>query len=241
MGITTWNDPSRFGLSLTLGGGEVKMVDMAVVYGSLANLGTRVNLNPILEVKDYQGKILNSSINYQQSTISNQKVLPANIAYILTDILADNRARTPAFGPSSLLNIPGHKVAVKTGTTQNMRDNWTIGFTPSFLVATWVGNNDNSPMSYVASGVTGATPIWHQIMSNLLKDKSNEDFPKPEDLKEVTVCGLTNTLTCRACPNPRRELFLPGTEPKYGCDEQLIRKALDEKQKKLAPSPRLGP
>jgi len=235
MGITTWEDRSRFGLSLTLGGGEVKMTDMATVYGVLANSGIKTDLNPILEVKDYQGRILETNKNHEIA-----QVLSPETAYILADILADNRARTPAFGPNSLLNIPNHKVAVKTGTTNNLRDNWAIGFTPSFLVTAWVGNNDNTPMSYVASGITGATPIWHQIMNNLLKNQVNEEFVQPANLKEITICGLTNTLTCSACPNPKAEFFLPGNEPQYACNEEMIRKILEPKEE-ITPTPQIGP
>ena len=215
MGITTWEEPSRFGLSLTLGGGEVKMVDLAVVYGALANLGIKVNLKPILAVKSYNQEFLTSN-----DGSTPQRVLPSDIAYILTDILTDNEARTPAFGPNSILKIANRPhVAVKTGTTQNLRDNWTIGYTPDFLVAVWVGNNDNSPMSYVASGITGASPIWHKITSFLLQDMPNKEFPKPEDLKAVKICSLTGTLPCEGCPT-RIEYFLPGTEPKFHCQPQ---------------------
>ena len=270
MGITTWEDPSRFGLSLTLGGGEVKMVDMAVAYGTLANSGTRVDLQPILEVKDYKqslkfslrsnykGKVLEKNdcqdtrgarqilggFTLRAPTISfssrrsfareseaesklsagdlsvscnGTRILSPQVSYILTDILSDNSARTPAFGPSSWLNIANHPhIAVKTGTTQNLRDNWTIGYTPDFLVAVWVGNNDNTPMSYVASGVTGASPIWNKIMSHVLADVPDKEFPKPEDLIQVEICSLTGTLPCEGCPT-RIELFLPGTEPKTHC------------------------
>ena len=219
MGITTWDDPSRFGLSLTLGGGEVKMVDMAVAYGTLANSGTRVDLQPILEVKDYKGKVLERMENGKwKMEKEGERVLSPNIAYLLTDILSDNSARTPAFGPSSWLNIANHPhVAVKTGTTQNLRDNWTIGYTPDFLVAVWVGNNDNTPMSYVASGVTGASPIWNKIMTHLVVDIPDKEFPKPEDLIQVEICSLTGTLPCEGCPT-RTELFLSGTEPKIHCE-----------------------
>jgi len=200
MGITTWDDPSRFGLSLTLGGGEVKMIDMAVVYGTLANLGNRVSLVPILEVKNYKGKVL------EKLEISNsQRVLPADVAWLLTNILSDNNARTPAFGPRSLLNIVDHPhVAVKTGTTQNLRDNWTLGYTPDFVVSVWVGNNDNTPMSWVASGITGASPIWNRIMTTLIKDRPDVEFPRPESLKRLTVCG-------------REDWFISGTESKVSC------------------------
>ncbi len=231
MGITTWGERSRFGLSLTLGGGEVKMVDMVVVYGTLANLGRRVDLNPILEVKDYKGEVLKNNSPIYQFT-SSPIVLNPHVAYLLTDILSDNWARTPAFGASSLLIIPNHQVAVKTGTTQNLRDNWTLGYTPSYLVAVWVGNNDNQPMSYVASGVTGATPIWQQIMKNLLQDKENESFLKPEDLIKVEICSLNGLLPCQGCPT-RTEYFLPGTEPKVHCDPEKMKKPKETPQDKI--------
>jgi membrane carboxypeptidase/penicillin-binding protein len=274
MGITTWNDSSRFGLSLTLGGGEVKMTDMAVVYGTLANLGMRVDLNPILAVKDYKGKVLEKldcrmarggvPLNEQaldsasrrsvsedaegdrrtlalarelnaapdlSAPCNGESVLSPEIAYLLNDILSDNAARTPAFGPNSLLNIPHYPhVAVKTGTSNNLKDNWAIGYTPDILVATWVGNNDASPMSYVASGVTGASPIWQKIMIELLKDKSDQEFPKPEDLVKIEICSLTNTLPCNGCGG-KWEYFLPGTEPKRACGEDEIKKILEEKLK----------
>jgi len=231
LGITSWTDPSRFGLSLTLGGGEVKMVDMAVAYSTFANLGKKVNLKPILQVKDSTGKILENNQNCQEKEPStcSSLVLDPGIAWILTNILADNWARTPAFGPNSQLVIPGHEVAVKTGTTQNLRDNWTIGYTPSFLVATWVGNNDNTPMSWVASGVTGASPIWNKIMKFLLSGKPNEPFEKPENVVPVQICTLTGTLTCEGCPSTRTEYFLSGTEPKTRCDPERIKQILEEK------------
>jgi len=218
MGITTWADRSRFGLSLTLGGGEVKMIDMAVVYGTLANLGNQVDLNPILEVKNYKGEILQKT----PQEVKKEKVLEATVAYLLTDILSDNIARTPAFGSNSWLNIKDHpSVAVKTGTTQNLRDNWTIGYTPDFVVTVWVGNNDNSPMSYVASGVTGASPIWNKIMTFLIKDLPNKAFPPPEELVKVEICPLTATLPCEGCGG-KWEYFISGTEPKVHCSPEKI-------------------
>ena len=225
MGITTWNDSSRFGLSLTLGGGEVKMTDMAVVYGTLANLGMKVDLHPILEVKDYKGKTLESfkcEDARPQQPCEGEPVLNPQIAYILTDILSDNSARAPAFGPNSLLNISNHPhVAVKTGTSNNLKDNWVIGYTPDILVATWVGNNDASPMSYVASGVTGASPIWNKIITELLKDQPNQEFPLPGDLVKVEICPTTNTLPCNGCGG-KWEYFLPGTEPKNHCTPEQL-------------------
>ncbi|MBU3956962.1 PBP1A family penicillin-binding protein [Patescibacteria group bacterium] len=244
MGITTWDDPSRFGLSLTLGGGEVKMIDMAVVYGTLANMGMRADLQPILGVKNYKGEVLKKngcgwalgSESKMGCESEKERVLSPNIAYLLTDILSDNIARTPAFGANSILNIPDHPhVAVKTGTTQNMRDNWTIGYTPDYLVAVWVGNNDNTPMSYVASGITGASPIWNQIMSYLIKDIPDKEFSKPGDLLQVEICPLTGTLPCEGCGG-KQELFLPGTEPKTHCDPEKI-KEIKEKQSQTPTQP----
>lgn len=236
MGITTWNEPSRFGLSLTLGGGEVKMVDLSVVYGTLANYGEKVPLDPILKVKDNRGKVIGETNckTGDRGECGNQ-VIDARVAFLLTDILRDNNARIPTFGPNSLLVIPGHpEVAVKTGTTQNLRDNWAIGYTKDYVVTTWVGNNDNAPMSYVASGVTGATPIWHNIMRYLLDRKtdiadqstpitsgtevraSENYWNPPDEVVRLKICSLTGTLPCEGCPI-REEWFLKENAPTKHC------------------------
>lgn len=196
LGITTFNDPARFGLSLTLGGGEIKMVDMMSVYGTLANLGIRKPPTPFLKVTDSSGNVLEEYNN------SGTRVLQSEIAYLLTDILKDNKARTPAFGPNSLLQIPGFEVAVKTGTSDNKRDNWTFGYTPQFVVGVWVGNPDNSPMNPIlTSGVTGAAPIWNKIMHTLLDNTQPLAFQKPAGLLEATIDG-------------RKDLTLAGLIPK---------------------------
>ena len=213
MGITSWVDESRYGLSLTLGGGEVTMLDLAEVYGSLANNGIKVNLNPILSVTDYKGQIL------EQKNINEKQVLSPQTAFVISDILSDNGARTPTFGPSSALVIPNHLVAVKTGTAETKRDNWTIGYTPNLVVTVWVGNNDNSPMSpYLESGNTGAAAIWHDVMANLLKDKPAEKFTLPEKIIPVAICAINGLLPCENCPYIKTEYFLPGTEPKTACN-----------------------
>lgn len=219
MGITTWGERSRFGLSLTLGGGEVKMIDMNVAYGTLANLGEKVDLNPILEIKNYKGE----SLQKNPKEVKKERALPAQVAYLLTNILSDPIARIPAFGPHSWLNIENHPhVAVKTGTTQNLRDNWTIGYTSDFVVSVWVGNNDNSPMSYVASGVTGASPIWNKITTLILKDLPDKEFPQPENLIKVEICSLTGTLACEGCGG-KWEYFTVGSEPKFHCSPEKIK------------------
>lgn len=196
LGITTLNDPHRFGLSLTLGGGEVKMIEMMGVYGSFSQLGLKIEPNPILKVTDSNGNIL------EEFTPPSKQVLQEEIAYLITSILADNNARTPAFGSRSLLYIPGHQVAAKTGTTDSKRDNWTFGYTPEFVVGVWVGNNDNSPMHpSLTSGITGAAPIWNKIMVNLLANRKPMAFRKPAGVIEAIIDG-------------RKDLAVAGILPK---------------------------
>ena len=215
MGITTFTDPSRYGLSLTLGGGEVKMIDMAVAFGVFANSGLRVELNPILEVNDYLGNSL-EKIDLTTELPIGEKVLPPEITFLISHILLDNNARSAAFGANSELLIPNHTVSVKTGTTDDLRDNWTIGFTPSYLVATWIGNNDNTPMNpYLVSGVTGAAPIWHDIITQILTDQPDEWPTRPENIIGLQVCNLSGNLPTadQACET-RYEYFIKGQEPK---------------------------
>ncbi len=225
MGITTWPEGEFYGLSTTLGSAEVKMTDLAVVYGTLANLGHKQALQPILKIVDSHGQELN---DFQTPF---QKVLEPQVAYLITDILKDNQARIPAFGSNSLLKIPDQEVAVKTGTTNDKRDNWTIGYTHDFLVASWVGNNDNSPMSAVASGITGASPIWHQIMTELLKNQEKHQFKTPDNLIKIPICIYNSLLPCPSCPT-REEYFLPGTEPTQHCSSEQMKKIEEEKKKK---------
>ncbi|MBI3380356.1 transglycosylase domain-containing protein [Candidatus Gottesmanbacteria bacterium] len=200
MGIESWLDENKYGLSLTLGGGDVTMLDMSKVYGTLATGGTRHNLTPILKITNWKGETL--PLPTQKGEVN--AVIP-EISFILSSILSDNNARTPAFGPNSALVIPGKTVAVKTGTSDNKRDNWTIGYTPDYVAVVWVGNNDNSPMNReLTSGITGAAPIWNEIMTNLLKDKPDKPFL------------LTSNIITLPCYG-RIEYFVAGTEPKGGC------------------------
>ena len=186
MGITTWTNPKNYGLSLTLGGGDIKLIDLAQVYSVVANYGNKVDFNPIEKITDNQNNVVKKKV-----TASVKQIIDPRVAFILTDILKDNKARTPAFGQNSLLNIPAHKeVAVKTGTSNNLRDNLTIGYNQNYLVAVWVGNNDNSPMARVASGVTGATPIFNRIMTKLLENTTNHSWEVPNGLKKTIICFL---------------------------------------------------
>jgi penicillin-binding protein 1C len=189
MGISSWNEPNKYGLALTLGGGAVTGLDLAKVYATIANNGQRPDIEPILQIKDYKGKILFTR-NTSQNNAGGEKVLDPRVAFLLTDILKDNYARAPEFGLSSYLVIKNHpEVAVKTGTSNDLRDNWTVGYNQNYLVLTWVGNNDNSPMSRIASGVTGASPIWNKIMSSLLADQVSIDWLIPDGVVKINCPG----------------------------------------------------
>jgi len=214
MGITTFEDASNYGLSLTLGGGEVRMTEMATAFGVFANGGYRINLHPILKVVDKKGKVL-EEYSSPKSPIFGKKIIESGVAFIISDILSDNGARTAAFGPNSQLRIDGKTVSVKTGTTNDYKDNWTIGYTPSFLVATWVGNFDNTAMSGVVSGVTGAAPIWNDIMSYVLAGKPDEPPSRPASIVQKRVCQDTGVVASleqgKECAT-RLEYFIKGTE-----------------------------
>src|SRR3989338_5199259 len=211
MGISTFaptdDNVNRFGLSLTLGGGDVKPLELATAYTAFANQGFKSDPIAILKVTDPKGKIL-----FEQKEVNKKRVLSPEVAYIISHILLDNNARLITFGSNSYLNVAGLTIAVKTGTTDDKRDNWTIGWTPNILVATWVGNNDNSPMGDVASGVTGAAPIWRRIILEALKNKPVEEFVKPDNVIAVTVNSLGGGLPVDG-QSTRSEFFIKGTEP----------------------------
>lgn len=222
MGITTWTDTSKYGLSLTLGGGAVKATELVKAYATVANYGERPELFPILSVKDYKGQVLEND-----SPLSREKVLDPRVAFTLIDILKDNIARAPEFGLYSSLVIKDHpEVAVKTGTSNDLRDNWTVGFNQNYLVLAWVGNNDNSPMNRIASGITGAAPIWNQIMSAILNGQVSIDWKVPDNMSKVNICSITGTLPCNSCPT-RQEWFLDETKPNKSCSPEQIQKIVN--------------
>ena len=175
LGITSLNDPNRYGLSLVIGGGETTLLDMASAYGVFATEGIRHPYQRVLSIEDGSGKQLEQ---YQDSSY---QVLDPNIPRIISDILSDNIARTPTFGANSALVVPGTQVAAKTGTTNDNKDAWTIGYTPSVVVGVWVGNNNNTPMK--KGGVAMAGPIWNQVMVEALKNlPKDEIFNKPDPI-----------------------------------------------------------
>ncbi|HEX9921931.1 MAG TPA: transglycosylase domain-containing protein [Anaerolineae bacterium] len=224
MGITTLN-ADYYGLALTLGGGEVKPLDMAYAFSTIANLGTmagqpvaEVNRRPghrtldpvaILRIEDTTGQII-----YEYKEPTTESVIDLALAYLMVDIMSDNNARAPAFGANSDLKkgFEDRPIAAKTGTTNNFRDNWTVGFTPQLVTAVWVGNNDNEPMEDV-TGLSGAAPIWNKVMQYYLKDEPVESWQRPPGLVTAQVDAVSGLLPTDNTERTVNELFLEGTEP----------------------------
>ncbi|MBI5876078.1 MAG: transglycosylase domain-containing protein [Chloroflexi bacterium] len=224
MGINTLDtDKQQYGLALTLGGGEVSLLDLTYAYGVVANSGAmagqpvpstdrrpgyrEVNPVSILRVEDPNGELL-----YEYKKPEIKEVLDPRITYLMSDILSDNQARTAAFGANSALKL-SRPAAAKTGTTNDFKDNWTLGFTPQLVIGVWAGNSDNSSMER-STGLTGAGPIWHDFMEFALKDMPVEQFKQPQGIAPVEVCATSGLLPTPYCPNKVKELFIQGTEPK---------------------------
>ena len=208
-------NPTKIGLSIALGGGEVSLIDLTNGYASLADGGYAKDPVAILEITDTNGKVLEKDVNFE-----GRQVVDPGAVWVITDILSDNNARTPAFGPRSQLYIPGNdKVAVKTGTSNDLKDNWTLGFTHDIAIGVWVGNNNGTPMNArLASGLTGAAPIWHRAISYYLKDHPNPEFPKPDGVVDAWVGTLSGMVQYEDKEDRRVEYFVEGTEPKSKSD-----------------------
>ena len=206
MGLTSFRDPARYGLALTLGGGEVRLLDLTAAYAAFAAGGVRVDPVAVLRVEDAGGRVL-----YQAPAPARERVVSAQTAYLVSDILSDNDARAPGFGYDSPL-VLDRPAAAKTGTTTDFRDNWTVGFTPDLAVGVWAGNADNTPMRGV-SGVDGAAPIWHDVMSAALAGRPATPFAEPPGIQRVEVCLPSGLLPTPACPRRRVEAFAAGTAP----------------------------
>lgn len=212
MGFTTLNPTpdllKRVGLSMALGGGEIRLLDMVSAYAVFGNGGSRVDPVAILKVTDSEGRVLEEWREKQKN-----KVLDLKEAFIISTILSDPKARELTFGTRSALAIDGRTIAVKTGTTNDKRDNWTVGWTAGGRIAgVWVGNNDNTSMLQVASGVTGAAPIWRRIMQAAIKEMPNQNFSKPEGIVEVDVDTVSGYPAHDGFPS-KKEYFFAGTEP----------------------------
>ena len=180
-GITTLTDPRRYGLTLVLGGGEVKLLEMVGAYSVFANEGVKYPTKSILRIEDARGEVL------EENEPEGQEVLDREIALQISDVLSDNVARTPLYGPNSLLYFGSRDVAAKTGTTNDKRDAWILGYTPNLVVGAWAGNNDNASMNEISGLII--SPLWREFMDVALADLDVEYFPEPaavpSDLKPV--------------------------------------------------------
>jgi 1A family penicillin-binding protein len=205
LGITTLTR-NDYGLSLTLGGGEVTLLELTGAYQTMANGGLRVPPVIVLGITDSLGRVV-SEYHPPEGT----RVLREEHAYLMTSILCDNQARTPAFGPNSALKL-SRPAAVKTGTTNDFHDDWTIGYTPDIVVGVWVGNPDNTPMQEV-SGATGAGPVWHNIMERALEGAPVRDFIRPSTIIEMEICADSGTLPSPLCPRRATEIFAQDQPP----------------------------
>jgi penicillin-binding protein 1C len=206
LGITSLIDPGQYDLSLALGGGQISLLELSTAYAALANDGDYTGDYSILEIHDADGNLL-----YVQEKDSPVQVFDPRVAWLISDILSDDAARATGFGPNSTLKLD-RLAAAKTGTTTNFHDNWTIGYTPDLLVGVWVGNSGHEAMHNV-TGLTGAAPIWHEVMRSLLQGRPERPFQRPEGLIQVEVCELSGLLPTSACPHTRTEWFIAGTEP----------------------------
>lgn len=206
VGLDTLDAPEAYGLALTLGAGEVTPLDLTAAFGAFATGGTMQAPYVIERVTDGGGRVL-----YEHQAAVVTRVLSAEHAFLIADILGDPVARAAGFGDFSVLDNP-FGAGVKTGTSSNFRDNWTVGFTPAVVVGVWVGNTDDSPMLNI-SGVDGAAPIWRDVIEAALEGSPGHEFARPPGLLRAPVCAPTGLLPGPHCPSPMVEWFVDGTEP----------------------------
>jgi len=206
LGISTFDNPDDYDLSLALGGGEVRLLDLTAAYGGFANGGFRISPSYILDIRDGAGNIV-----YTDQLAPGARVIDERIAWLISDILSDENARLMGFGRNSVLQID-RPAAVKTGTTSNFHDNWTVGYTPELVVGVWAGNTTYEPMRNV-SGVSGAAPIWHDFIRSALSNRPTMEFSRPAGLVQVEVCALSGNLPTPDCPYHKLEWFITGTQP----------------------------
>ena len=226
MGIHNLGDPQDYGLSFALGGGAVSLLDLTSAYAVFATAGLQEEPYFIETIAAADGHIL-----FVAPASSPIRVLDERVAWLISDILSDNQARTPAFGRNSVLRLD-RTAAVKTGTTNNFHDIWTVGYTPDLVVGVWVGNATNEAMSNV-TGVSGAGPIWHQVMRAFLAGEPDQPFVQPPGLVQVELCRLSGLLPTAACPYRVWEWFLAGTQP-VTPDSFFQEVAIDQRTGRLA-------
>ncbi|HPZ08820.1 MAG TPA: penicillin-binding protein 1C [Candidatus Eremiobacteraeota bacterium] len=206
-------DTDYYGVGLTLGNGEITLLELVRAYRLFPLSGEVKDLNFIRDLRDEKYNKI-----YFPSEKIDKRVFSPEVSFIITDILSDNKARIPAFGESNFLSFP-FPCAAKTGTSRNFRDNWTVGYTPKYTVGVWIGNFNSDPMEEV-SGITGTGPLFRDIIYLLLKEKKDMggNFEVPKDIIALSVCTCSGEKPQSLCPNKIREYFLPGTAPEKICN-----------------------
>jgi len=222
MGISTLVRDD-YGLSLTLGGGDVSLLELTNAFAIFAKSGKSVRPYAIEKIENYLGEVV-----YEYAPDCDTQIIRSEFAFLISDILSDNSARTPAFGANSVLHLP-FPAAVKTGTTNDFRDNWTVGYTPDIAVGVWVGNADYTPMKNI-SGVTGAAPVWNEVMQWAVDTYFNgapELFARPGGIADMVVCAESGTKPSENCPNQTSEIFAADRPPLDADHDLWIETAID--------------
>ncbi len=207
IGITTMTEPDRYGLSLVLGGAEVKLLELTSAYGALAARGQWTEPISVLKVVDNRGRVLE-----QNKPQPLRQVFDPEAAYLVSNILSDDSARVPTFPAGGYLTLPGRPVAAKTGTTQSYRDAWTVGYTPDLVTGVWAGNNDNSEMDR-AAGYAVASPIWNAYMRQATANMPVKEFVAPEGIRSIMVDEVSGKLPTDASLNTKTEVFASWSAP----------------------------
>ena len=219
MGITTLTRPD-YGLSLTLGGGDVSVLEMTGAFAVMANGGVRIPPVAITKILDHTGALV-----YEYKPPKGEQVIRPEHAFLMSSILSDNDARSWMFGPNSYLHLP-FPAAAKTGTSNDFRDNWTMGYTPALAVGVWVGNADYTPMNHT-TGLSGAAPIWSEFMQAAvpkLNSGAPSDFIPPEGIVTEVICSLSGTLPSNSCKGGKRSEFFAADQPPLPAGMDLWRK-----------------
>jgi len=208
LGITTFTRED-YGLSISLGGGEVSLLELTNAYAIMSNRGRQVTPTAVTKITNRNGTIV-----YQAPAQTNQAVITPEHAFLISSILSDNEARTPMFGSNSVLNMP-FPAAAKTGTTNDYRDSWTMGYTPDLVTGVWFGNADYTEMDGV-TGLRGAGPVWSQYMQaavQLVTNNNPSSFIPTENITQHIICSLSGTEPSEKCPQTKSEFFAVGEEP----------------------------
>ncbi|HLH22637.1 MAG TPA: PBP1A family penicillin-binding protein [Chloroflexota bacterium] len=225
LGITSLSEDHQYGLSFTLGGTEVKLLELAGAYQTLANGGYVVPTDPILRIEDSNGHVLE-----ERAPPPTEPTVDPRLTFMISDILADNNARLETFGVNNPLRL-SHPASVKTGSTDDYRDSWTVGYTPSLLAGVWVGNSDGHPMRFVL-GSSGAGLIWHDFMEKALEGTPPEPYQPPDGLIRGSVCTATGYLAAPGCATTT-DWFL-AEHPPRPANAPKLRVAIDKQSNKLA-------